>query len=174
VTIDGFRLGDWIYCTYTLNSQLQVITALPLISTLYTSSQHPLSLFQPTVSSTSRSLATASNSGNSSASRAQVLPSPTLVQSCLPAISSTELDRHFFSVSLAELSCTQQSPAKPQLSSLLLQPLCKDLTENISNNAYIVASVFLTSGTRLPSRCLTMNISSGSTIPAFRRHVTTL
>jgi hypothetical protein len=58
---------------------------------------------------TSCSLATASNSGDSSASRAQVLPSPTLVQNCLPAIPSNDLDRHLFSASLAELNCTQHS-----------------------------------------------------------------
>jgi hypothetical protein len=54
-----------------------------------------------------RSLATVSNSGDSSASRAQVLPSPTLVQKRLPAIFSTEMDRHLFSASLAELISTQ-------------------------------------------------------------------
>jgi hypothetical protein len=41
-----------------------------------------------------RSLATSSNSGDSSGSRTQILPSPTLVQNCLPAGPSTELDRH--------------------------------------------------------------------------------
>jgi hypothetical protein len=45
---------------------------------------------------TNRSLTTASNSEDSSASRAQVVPSPTLDQNCLPAIPSTELDRHLF------------------------------------------------------------------------------
>jgi hypothetical protein len=50
---------------------------------------------------TSRSPAKAENS---SASRPQVLPLPTLV---LPAIPSTELDRHLFSASLAELNCPQ-------------------------------------------------------------------
>jgi hypothetical protein len=37
--------------TYTHNSELQVITALPLISTIHKSPQQPLSLFQPAVSS---------------------------------------------------------------------------------------------------------------------------
>jgi hypothetical protein len=66
---------------------------------------------------TFRSLATAPNSGDSSASRAQVLSSPTLVQNCLPAVSSTELDLHLFSASLAELNC-------PQHSTLSLNHLC--------------------------------------------------
>jgi hypothetical protein len=47
---------------------------------------------------TSLSLATVSNSGDSSASRAHVVPSPTLVQNCLPALPSTELGRHLFSI----------------------------------------------------------------------------
>jgi hypothetical protein len=44
------------------------------ISTTHKSTQHPLSFFQPAVF-TSRSLATDSNTGDSSASRAQVLSS---------------------------------------------------------------------------------------------------
>jgi hypothetical protein len=40
---------------------------------------------------TSRSLATASNSGDSSASHAHVVPSPTLLQNCLPAVYSGAL-----------------------------------------------------------------------------------
>jgi hypothetical protein len=35
-----------------------------------------------------------------------------------------------------------------------------------------VAYVFVAAGTCLPSRCLAMNVYSGSAIPAFRRHVT--
>jgi hypothetical protein len=57
--------------TYTHHSELQVITALSLISTLYKSQQHLLILFQAAIF-TSRSLATVSNTGDSSASRAQV------------------------------------------------------------------------------------------------------
>jgi hypothetical protein len=37
--------------TYTHDLELQVITALPLISTIHKSLEHPLSLFQPSVSS---------------------------------------------------------------------------------------------------------------------------
>jgi hypothetical protein len=54
VTIDGvwvgyFRFIDHLYKT---DSELQVITAPPLISTLRNLPQHPLSLFQPAVSLT--------------------------------------------------------------------------------------------------------------------------
>jgi hypothetical protein len=47
-------MNCWMYllATYTHHSELQVITAPPLISTIYSSLQHPLSLSQPTVSST--------------------------------------------------------------------------------------------------------------------------
>jgi hypothetical protein len=65
--------------TYTHDSELQVITAPPLISTIHRSPHQPLGLFQPAVF-TSRSLATASNSGDSSASRAQVFSSQPPVQ----------------------------------------------------------------------------------------------
>jgi hypothetical protein len=46
-------LDWWIYLliTYTYYSELQTITAPPLISTIHKSPQHPLSRFQPAVSS---------------------------------------------------------------------------------------------------------------------------
>jgi hypothetical protein len=71
-------------------------------------SQHPLSHF-PVFSVFSRFLTTVSNSGDFSASRAQVLPSRTLVQNCQPAVPSTELGRHLFSGSVAVLSFTNRS-----------------------------------------------------------------
>jgi hypothetical protein len=60
---------------YTHHTELHVITALPLISTLYKSLQHPFSLFPACRASISHSLAKVSNSGDSSASRVQVLSS---------------------------------------------------------------------------------------------------
>jgi hypothetical protein len=53
--------------TYTHDSELQVITAPSLISTLYKSPQHPPSLFQAFYVFIIRSLATISNGGDSSA-----------------------------------------------------------------------------------------------------------
>jgi hypothetical protein len=53
VTIDGVL--DWLLdllTTYTHHSELQEITAPPLIATIHKSRQHSLSLFQPFVSST--------------------------------------------------------------------------------------------------------------------------
>jgi hypothetical protein len=98
-------LDDWIYCTYTQDSELSVITVPPLITVHYSTRKASPSccIF------TSRSLAMASNSKDSSDSRTEALPSPTLVQNCLPASPSIELDRHVFSASFTELNCTQYS-----------------------------------------------------------------
>jgi hypothetical protein len=66
VTIDG--VWDWILdllTTYTRNSEVQVITATSLISTLYKSPQHTLNILQPVF--IRRSLVTVSNSGNPTA-----------------------------------------------------------------------------------------------------------
>jgi hypothetical protein len=83
VIIDGVWIGYGSYWPLTHNSELQVTTAPPLISTIHKSPQHPLSLLQPAVSSTSRSLVRASNSRGSSGSRSQVLLSqPTVQNSC--------------------------------------------------------------------------------------------
>jgi hypothetical protein len=53
VTMDGVRIRKWmdVMTTYTHDSELQAITAPPLISTIHKSPQHPLSLFQPALSS---------------------------------------------------------------------------------------------------------------------------
>jgi hypothetical protein len=75
----GYRWGlDWwmdLLTTYTHGSELQAITAPLLIFTIHVSPQHPPKpFFQPAVF-ISCSLATASNSGDSSASCTQVLSS---------------------------------------------------------------------------------------------------
>jgi hypothetical protein len=67
---------DWwrdLLTIYTHHSELQVITALSLISTLYKSPQHPLGPSPARCVFISQSLATASNSGDYSASRAKVI-----------------------------------------------------------------------------------------------------
>jgi hypothetical protein len=70
--------------TYTQHLEVQTITAPPLIPTIHKSPQHTLSSFPACCVFTSRSQATASNSGDSSASRAQVFSSPPPVQNCVP------------------------------------------------------------------------------------------
>jgi hypothetical protein len=108
----GYRRGiDWIIGfidhLYTQHGSTRNYSAIA-ISTLYGSPQHPLSfssllcLHQPFPGK-------GSNNGDSSASRAQVLPSLTLIQNWLPTIPSTELDWHLFSSSLAESKRTQYS-----------------------------------------------------------------
>jgi hypothetical protein len=74
---------DWwmdLLTTYKHRLQLHVITVLSLIYTLYKSPQHPLSHFPACCVFISRSMVTASNSGDSSASCAQVLSSQPSVQ----------------------------------------------------------------------------------------------
>jgi hypothetical protein len=74
MTVDGAL--DWILdllIIYTHDSELQAITAPPLISTIHKSPQQPLNLFRPARVFTSRFLATASNGGDFSPSRPQVL-----------------------------------------------------------------------------------------------------
>jgi hypothetical protein len=68
VTIDRVWIDEWIYKPLIHNLELQVIAVLSLISTLHKSPQHPLSLFSACRVFISHSLATASNSGDSSAS----------------------------------------------------------------------------------------------------------
>jgi hypothetical protein len=70
-------LGWWMNLlnTYTHDTELHAITGPPLIFIIHKSTQHPLSPFPACCVFTSRSLATASNSGDCSASRAQVLSS---------------------------------------------------------------------------------------------------
>jgi hypothetical protein len=79
-----YRQGmDWwmdLLKTYTHHSKLQVITGLSLISILYKSPQHPLSFLPACCIIISRSLTTASYSGDSSASRVQVRSSQTPAQ----------------------------------------------------------------------------------------------
>jgi hypothetical protein len=70
------RVMSWILDSLTTlahNSRLHLITALLIISTLYKSPQHPLSLFPACFVFNSHSLAVASNSGNSSASHTHVI-----------------------------------------------------------------------------------------------------
>jgi hypothetical protein len=64
---------------YKHDLELQAVTAPLLISTIHKSPQHPLSPSQPAVF-TSRSLATVSNSEDSSASRVRALSSQIPVQ----------------------------------------------------------------------------------------------
>jgi hypothetical protein len=107
-----------LFTTCTHLSEPQVITALSLISTLY-KPQHPLKLF-PACVLTRRSLATASNSGDSSASRPQVLLSQPPVQNSSRL--STQLYRPLFPVS-------QSSTELPALKSSCHSRPCRTLLD---------------------------------------------
>jgi hypothetical protein len=84
IYVCDYRRGrDWwmdLLTTYTHRPELQVITVPSLISTLYKSPRHSLSLFLTCCVFISRSLATSSNSGDCSVSRTQVLFSQPPVQ----------------------------------------------------------------------------------------------
>jgi hypothetical protein len=66
--------------------------------------------------------------------------------------------------SLLNLPCRTQLNSRPRCGLHRKHP--------VSNSNSIAACVFVAAGKCLPSRCLAINVSSGSTIPAFRRHVT--
>jgi hypothetical protein len=80
-----FKVLSRVMCDYRrgLGWKMDLLAASNYSATadLHNSPQHPLSLFQPAVFI--RSLATASNSGDSSASRAQILSSQPPVQNRL-------------------------------------------------------------------------------------------
>jgi hypothetical protein len=73
VTINGIWIGDLdLLTTCTHHSEVQVLAALSLICNIPRSPQHPLSLSPACYVFNGRSLATASNCGDVSASRAHV------------------------------------------------------------------------------------------------------
>jgi hypothetical protein len=145
--------------TYTHDSELQEIRAPPIISTIHKSPQHQLSLFSACCL-ISRYLATASNSRDSSASRAKVLSSQPPLQNSTQLIGPTVLvrtSRHgphrnhsstvaYMSVAAEERVYRAVSPTRPRLG-----PHRKRTVSN-SNYLYIVACVFVAAGTCLPSR----------------------
>jgi hypothetical protein len=124
VTVECVWIG-WLDLLHFIHSWLLTKSNYSATANLHTSpsTRVPAKPFPASCVLTSRFLATASNSGDSSASHAQVLPSLNLIQNCLPTIPSTEMNRHLFSASLAELRCTLHlalfsTPALPTLNSV--------------------------------------------------------
>jgi hypothetical protein len=119
-----YRRGrDWwkdLLTTYTQHSELLIITAPLLISTVHRSPQHPLRLFPSCCVFNSRSIATASNSGDSSASLANVLSSQPLVQNWTLSRQLTAI-KWTIAPSLLNLPCTAQLNCQP-LIELLSRP----------------------------------------------------
>jgi hypothetical protein len=118
VTTDGgFDWCLYLFTTWTpQDSELQVITAPPLLSTIHKSPQHPLRNVPACCVFVSHSLATASNSGDSSASRAHVLSSQPPVRNCL----ITQSQSHSHIATDSQSWCRAPSGAHDQIFSLLL------------------------------------------------------
>jgi hypothetical protein len=120
--------------TYRHDSELQAITAPPLNSTIHKSPQHPLRFFPACCVFASRSLTTASNSGESSASHSQVLSSQTPVQnplgcpSCIPYNSSARPSQTtafiLVCVSVASGTCLPSRSIVAAICSCLLRICC--------------------------------------------------
>jgi hypothetical protein len=64
-----------------------------------------------------------------------------------------------------------QKTSLPNNSTIVTEACLPSLLRR-NGSSSIVACVFISAGTCLPSRCLAMIVYSGSAIPAFRRHVT--
>jgi hypothetical protein len=137
-----YRRGmDWwinLLPTYAHHSQLQVITAVTLISTIH-KSLHAKS-FPACSDFNSHSLTAASNSGDSPASRAQVLLSEPLVQKT--TLNSTTAP------SVLSLACTAQLTVCP--SSLLIS---SRRGPGRQHTLHAVVCVSVVAGTCLPSCC---------------------
>jgi hypothetical protein len=89
VTVDGVWIGEWIY--WPLIHTTRNYKHYKLIYTLYKLLEHQLSLFPACCVAVSPSLATTSNNGDSSASRAQVHSSHPPVQNWTKLIAPTVL-----------------------------------------------------------------------------------
>jgi hypothetical protein len=125
----GFGLDIGFIDTFTHDSELQTITASPLLSTVHNSSQHPLSVFQRAVSS------------------------PAVPWQRLLTVEILQLHglRSPFKSSRTKLTWLFQ------LSSLYL--LCMDRGETpVSKSTSIVARRFVVVEMCLPSRCLEMGL----------------
>jgi hypothetical protein len=101
VTVDGVWIGEWIDPLYTPLGTASNHNTIAELHTLQITIA-PAKPFPVCCIFTSRSLATASNSGDASVSRAQVLLSQPPVQNFCQLL--TQLQRHLFSASLAELN----------------------------------------------------------------------
>jgi hypothetical protein len=128
--IQGLDLWINLLTTNTYDSEIQAITAPPLTSTIHTTPQHPLSLFQP-VAFTRRFLVTASNNGYSSSS-----------------VLKTSLQRLFLrtlnwlSSNLVSLITSRHGPPRKHSSSIVVVQL-----------SHLLKICPLAIGTCFPSRC---------------------
>jgi hypothetical protein len=128
--------------TYTYHLELKVITTLSLISTLQIS-REPAKPSAAYCAFASRSLATASNSGDSSASRAQALPVQRISRNLT------------LSVTNSTVAPSLSLPRRAQLN--WIAPIVFFITPRRGprrkHRSSIVACMFFSVGTCLPSRC---------------------
>jgi hypothetical protein len=160
--------------TCTHHSELQVITAPPLISTIHSSPQHPLCLFQLAVSSPAvpwqRLLTVKIVQFSALRSFLRRLSFRTACQ-LIPQLKWVAI-----SSQLPLQSSTAHSTQLTGLSQLSLPYSYFARTEQKRpfSRMTIIACISAAVGTCLPSRCLSVDVCSGSTIPPFRRNVTIL
>jgi hypothetical protein len=155
-----------------------IITALSLISALYTSLQHQPSLCAVCCVFSSHSLATVFT--------VEILQLPALRSSCHSRPYGTldnSLSTANYLVAISSHLSSQSSTLDSQFSTDSFIPrlawgpryITSGRTQQktpLPKNPSIVACVFVAAGRCLPSRCLAMNAYSCSTIPAFRCHFT--
>jgi hypothetical protein len=142
----GFGLDVWIYCIYTLSSYLQLIIALSLIYTLYSSSLHT----HTSVLSLHYSYPGNGFQHNNYNTTCKVFSSQADFQ---------------ISNKLAAIS--------PQSSSTVISRDSLNYYSIVIAQQYFECCLLIRfRGTCLSSRCLAMNVYSGTEIPAFRRQVT--
>jgi hypothetical protein len=142
----GYGLVNGFTDHYINHLKLQVITAPLLIYTIHRSSQHPLCLFSACCVFNSRSLAMASNSGDFSASSAHVVTVRWISHYCQLTIV----------ISLLSVPCRALLNCQPstEVVNLIVFKITPQCGPHWKHHSSIVAHVFVSVGTCLPSRCL--------------------
>jgi hypothetical protein len=165
VTIDGVWISEFDLLTTCIHhSELQVITAPLLISTIHISLQYPQSHFPACCAFISRFLATASNSGESSATRAHVVTGRrttelfSTIEPCLLSLPSGA--RLYWQPSTDSLThsptnhFTSTSFHSTELINLIVFKMTSRRGPHRKHRSSIVGCVFVSAGTCLPSLCL--------------------
>jgi hypothetical protein len=125
------------------HSELQVITALSLISTLYKSSQHMLSLFPACCAFNSRSLATAST--------VEIPQHPALTSLLSGEYPTTEL---LSTVNYSDISSQPSLQNSTELTAPTVLVITSRHGPHIKHSSSIVAFVFIAAGKCLLSHCV--------------------
>jgi hypothetical protein len=161
--------------TYTHAPELQEITALSLISTIHRSPQHPLSLFPACCVFTSRFLATASNSGDSSASRPGVWSSQPPVQNSSQLTDDSQAGGHFFQLTWSPIVfkiTPRHGPHRKNGCILLVQLLQFSSNElhNVVSNSNSIVVVACLPRCCIATAVVSLFVSRSSPINGSTRH----